>query len=163
MEIKKIFDILNQYNVKYLVCGGLAVNIYGIPRMTADIDLLLDFEETNILNFENAIKYLLFQSVIPLSINTFVKKEERLKAIKEKNLIAYSYFNSQVGFMNLDILLDEPIEFDILWKNKSERVLGETKIQLVSVEDLIELKKYANRIQDQNDVILLSKILKNGN
>jgi hypothetical protein len=54
MEIKKIFDVLNQYNVKYLVCGGLAVNIYGIPRMTADIDLLLDFEESNVLNFENA-------------------------------------------------------------------------------------------------------------
>ena len=84
MEIKKIFDILNQYNVKYLVCGGLAVNIYGIPRMTADIDLLLDFDETNVLNFENATKHLLFQSVIPLSINTFVKKEDRLKAIKEK-------------------------------------------------------------------------------
>ena len=162
MEIKKIFDILNRYNVKYLVCGGLAVNIYGIPRMTADIDLLLDFEETNILNFEKATKYLLFQSVIPLSINTFVKKEDRLKAIKDKNLIAYSYFNSQAGFMNLDVLLDTPIEFDILWKNKTDRLLGETVIHLVRIEDLIELKKYANRIQDQNDVLLLSKLIKNG-
>ena len=52
MEIKKIFDVLNQYNVKYLVCGGLAVNIYGIPRMTADIDLLLDFEDNNISNWK---------------------------------------------------------------------------------------------------------------
>lgn len=162
MEIKKIFDILNQYNVKYLVCGGLAVNIYGIPRMTADIDLLLDFEETNILNFENATKHLLFQSVVPLSINTFVKKEDRIKIIKEKNLIAYSYFNSLAGYMNLDVLLDTPIDFDVLWKNKTERQLGETTIHLVSVEDLIELKRYANRIQDQNDIILLSKLLKNG-
>ena len=162
MEIKKIFDVLNRYNVKYLVCGGLAVNIYGIPRMTADIDLLLDFEETNILNFENAIKYLLFQSVIPISINTFVKKEDRLRVIKEKNLIAYSYFNSLPGFMNLDVLLDTPIEFDVLWKNKTDRSLGETIIHLVSIEDLIELKKYANRLQDQNDVLLLSKLIKNG-
>lgn len=162
MEIKKIFNILNQYNVKYLVCGGLAVNIYGIPRMTADIDLLLDFEEENILNFENATKHLMFQSVIPLSINTFVKKEDRLKAIKEKNLIAYSYFNSLAGYMNLDVLLDAPIDFDVLWMNKTERQLGETTIRLVSVEDLIELKRYANRIQDQNDIILLSKLIKNG-
>ena len=104
MEIKKIFDILNANDVRYLLCGGLAVNIYGIPRMTADIDLLLDFDEKNILNFENAVKYLLFQSVIPLTIKTFIKKEDRLKAIKEKNLIAYSYFNSNAGYMNLDIL-----------------------------------------------------------
>jgi hypothetical protein len=163
MEIKKIFNILNQYNVKYLVCGGLAVNIYGIPRMTADIDLLLDFEETNVLNFEKATKHLLFQSVIPLSINTFVKKEDRLKAIKEKNLIAYSYFNSLAGYMNLDILLDVPIDFEILWQNKTERSLGETIIHLVSITDLIELKKYANRIQDQNDILLLSKLMRNGN
>ena len=27
----------------------------------------------------------------------------------------------------------------------------------------IELKKYANRIQNQNDILLLSKLIKNGN
>ena len=163
MEIKKIFDILNANDVRYLVCGGLAVNIYGIPRMTADIDLLLDFDEKNILNFENAVKYLLFQSVIPLTIKTFIKKEDRLKAIKEKNLIAYSYFNSNAGYMNLDILLDTPIDFEILWSHKTERSVSGTKINIVSIEHLIDLKKYANRIQDQNDILLLSKILKNGN
>ena len=163
MEIKKIFDILNHYKVRYLICGDLAVNIYGIPSMTVKIDLLLDFNEPNIINFENAIKHLLFQSVIPISINSFVKKEERLKIIKEKNLIAYSYFNSLAGYMNLDVLLDTPIEFDKLWENKTERRLGEIKIYLVSVENLIDLKKYANRIQDQNDIILLSKLMKNGN
>lgn len=163
MEIKKIFNVLNQYKVKYLICGGLAVNIYGIPRMTADIDLLLDFDEINVLNFENAVKHLLFQSVIPISINSFVKKEDRIKIIKEKNLIAYSYFNSLAGYMNLDILLDVPIDFEQLWKNKTERKLDETMIYLVGVEDLIELKKYANRIQDQKDILLLSKLIKNGN
>ena len=65
--------------------------------------------------------------------------------------------------MNLDVLLDTPIEFNELWKNKTERKLGETIIYLVSVENLIDLKKYANRIQDQNDILLLSKLIKNGN
>ena len=160
MEIKKIFDVLNANNVKYLVCGGLAVNIYGIPRMTADIDLLLDFDETNISNFENATKYLMFQSVIPIQINTFIKKEERLKAITEKKLIAYSYFNANKGYMNLDVLLDTPIDFNILWQQKTQRMVGETVINLVSIEHLIQLKTYANRIQDQNDVLLLSKLIK---
>lgn len=162
MEIKKIFEILNNNNVRYLVCGGLAVNIYGIPRMTADIDILLDFDEKNILNFENAVKHLLFQSVIPLTIKSFVNKEDRLKAIKEKNLIAYSYFNSMAGYMNLDVLLDTPIDFEVLWSQKTERLVTGTKINIVSIEHLIALKKYANRIQDQNDVLLLSKLIKNG-
>ena len=162
MEIKKIFEILNTNHVRYLVCGGLAVNIYGIPRMTSDIDLLIDFDEKNILNFENAVKLLLFQSVIPLTIKSFIKKEDRLKAIKEKNLIAYSYFNSMAGYMNLDVLLDTPIEFEVLWSQKTERLVSGTTINIVSIEHLIALKKYANRIQDQNDVLLLSKLIKNG-
>lgn len=160
MEYIKLFKILNQYQVKYLICGGLAVNIYGIPRMTADIDILLDFEEANLSGFENAVKTLLYTSTIPISLKTFVSKEEREKASKEKNLIAYSFFNSQVGFVNLDVLIDVPVEFNELWKNKTEKKTGDVILNLVSIEDLILLKKYANRIQDQNDVLLLSKLLK---
>jgi len=160
MEYIKLFNTLNQWHVKYLVCGGLAVNIYGIPRMTADIDILIDFEEKNVQNFESAVKALLYQSTIPVSIKTFVNHEEREKASKEKNLIAYSYFNSSSGFVNLDVLIDVPIDFDTLWNNRTEKISGETVINLVSIEDLIALKKYANRIQDLNDILLLSKMLK---
>ena len=160
MEYLKLFKIFNQYKVKYLICGGLAVNIYGIPRMTADIDILLDFEEENLTNFETAIKLLLYQNSIPISIKTFINKEERQKIIKEKNLIAYSFYNSNSGFVTLDVLLDTPIIFSELWKNKSERKNNDVSLNLVSVEDLISLKKYSNRLQDQNDVLLLSRLLK---
>lgn len=159
MEYLKLFQVLNTHKVKYLVCGGLAVNIYGIPRMTADVDILLEFTENNLTNFENAVKQLLLQNSIPISIKTFINKEEREKAKSEKNLIAYSYFSNQSGFMNLDVLLDVPLEFDLMWQNKTIKKIKETHINIVSVEHLIALKKYANRIQDKNDVILLSKLL----
>ncbi len=160
MEYLKLFDVLNQHKVNYLICGGLAVNIYGIPRMTADIDILLDFEDANIANFETAVKMLLYKNTIPVSLRNFVNKEERKKAISEKNLIAYSYYNSNSGFMSLDVLLDVPIEFEELWKNKIQKTSNGTILNLISVEDLIRLKQYANRVQDQNDVLLLSRLLK---
>ncbi|MDI1356351.1 MAG: hypothetical protein PSX36_15650 [bacterium] len=160
MEYVKLFQVLNQNKVKYLICGGLAVNIYGIPRMTADVDLLLDFDEPNLERFENSVKMLLFNQLLPVSIKTFISKEERQKAVTEKNLIAYSYYNSQLGYMNLDVLLDTPVEFETLWKNRSSRKITDTDIYLVGIEDLIQLKTYANRVQDQQDVILLSKLLK---
>ena len=160
MEYIKLFKVLNEYNVKYLICGGLAVNIYGIPRMTADIDILLDFNEENIKNFENALKLLLYKNAVPLSLNNFINKKEREKVIKEKNLIAYSYYNSNSGFMSLDVLLDVPVEFDELWNHKTVKESDDTHMNLVSVEDLIKLKEYSNRLQDQNDVLLLSKLLK---
>jgi hypothetical protein len=160
MEYLKVFKTLQQQKIRYLVCGGLAVNIYGIPRMTADIDILLDFTEDNITSFENSVKQLMYQQTIPVSLRSFVSKEERKKAISEKNLIAYSYFNSVSGSMSLDVLLDTPLEFEQLWNRRTVKQLKETEIQLVHIEDLIALKQYSNRIQDQNDVILLSKLLK---
>lgn len=160
MEYFQLFSKLAQHKVRYLICGGLAVNIYGIPRMTADIDILLDFTEENIEHFETAIKLLKYQSMIPLSIKTFVSKEERQKAIKEKNLIAYSYYNNFSNYLNLDVLIDVPLNFEEMWQSKETRQMESVEVNLVSVENLIALKQYANRKQDNDDVILLSKLIK---
>lgn len=160
MEYIQLFQKLEQQNIRYLVCGGLAVNIYGIPRMTADIDILLDFTEENVSKFESAIKLLQYQSMIPLSLRTFVTKEERTKAIAEKNLIAYSYFNSMANYMNLDVLMDVPFHFDEMWKEREQRQIRDISVNIVSVDHLIGMKKYSNRKQDQDDILLLSKLNK---
>lgn len=160
MEYIQLFQKLQEQRIRYLICGGLAVNIYGIPRMTADIDILLDFTEDNLERFETSIKELKYQSMIPLSIRTFVSKKEREKAISEKNLIAYSYFNSMSNYMNLDVLIDLPFVFEEMWQEKEERHVEGVCVSIVSVDHLIAMKKYSNRKQDMDDVILLSKLPK---
>ncbi len=85
---------------------------------------------------------------------------ERQKIIKDKNLIAYSYFNSRSNYMNLDVLMDVPVPFDELWNDKENRIVDDISVTIVSVEHLIQLKKYANRKQDLDDVLLLSTLLK---
>ncbi|CAN5463223.1 hypothetical protein BH11BAC1_BH11BAC1_02030 [soil metagenome] len=52
MDFGLLFGKLNAFNVRYVVCGGLAVNLHGVPRMTADIDIILGLEEVNLLQFE---------------------------------------------------------------------------------------------------------------
>jgi len=51
MEFLQLFELLDQRKVRYLICGGLAVSIYGIQRTTADIDLLVDFDKENLTSF----------------------------------------------------------------------------------------------------------------
>lgn len=56
------------------------------------------------------------------------------------------------------------IFLSLLMKCGKEKRLGNSGHQmciLFSLEDLISLKKYSNRIQDRQDILLLSKI-KNG-
>jgi len=36
----EILEELYKRNVRYLLAGGLSVNLYGIPRVTQDIEML---------------------------------------------------------------------------------------------------------------------------
>ncbi len=161
LELSEIFETLNKANIRYLLCGGLAVNIFGIPRMTADIDLIVDFEENNLREFHTQITRLHFQSNIPVPVIQLAKTEHREELLKTKNLIAYSYFNTQVNMAHVDVLVDVPIDFETLWVNKEIRKFVTADVYIVSVSDLILLKKYSDRLQDKEDIILLSKMYPN--
>lgn len=157
MDYIQLFKELYQQKVSYLICGGLAVNIYGIPRMTADIDLLVDFTEENIDKFDEVMRKLNYQPVLPIKIQAFVNEKNRKEMIRDKNLIAFSFYNPVNNIMNVDVLIDTPFNFSELWKNKVTRKADETELYLVSVKDLIKMKEYSNRIQDQKDIIFLKK------
>ena len=57
--------------------------------------------------------------------------------------------------------MDVPFSFEELWNDKEVRNSNELNLNLVSLNHLIALKKYSNRKQDNDDIILLSKLLKN--
>ncbi|MDI6794550.1 MAG: nucleotidyl transferase AbiEii/AbiGii toxin family protein [bacterium] len=49
---------LNEEGVKYILIGGFAVNYYGLPRATEDIDLLVKPSEENIARIKKALAFL---------------------------------------------------------------------------------------------------------
>jgi hypothetical protein len=160
MDYIGIFELLHKHNVRYLLCGGLAVNIYGVPRMTADIDLILDFDYENLKQFEICVVDAFYQSQIPISLSLLSAEQERIKLIKEKNLIAFSYFNTKANIMSMDVLIDIPLGFAEMWERKTTRTTEDIDVHIVSVDDLIKLKEYSNRKQDIDDIYLLSQLKK---
>ena len=152
MEYVKLFSKLDQENIRYLICGGLAVNIYGIPRMTADIDILIDFEEENVKKFEEALEELSFASVIPLKLQSLLDGQFRAEMIQQRNLIAYSYYNTRSNFINVDILITT------MWESREVRKVDQASIHIVSLNHLIEMKRHANRKQDVQDILMLEKL-----
>lgn len=57
-DIKRIGEELQRYGVKYVLVGGLAINFHGLPRMTHDIDLLIDPSLENIERIKKALAFL---------------------------------------------------------------------------------------------------------
>ena len=59
MELfRKLFSSLNRASIKYMVAGGIAVNLYGIERATADVDIVLELEKENLSKFISFVKSL---------------------------------------------------------------------------------------------------------
>ena len=79
--------------------------------------------------------------------------------IKEKNMIAYSFFNNRSNYMTVDVLLNTPKTFQSMWEEREIRKIDSYEVFLVSIPTLIEMKTFANRKQDQDDVKLLSNLL----
>src|SRR5687768_9322010 len=49
MLYEDVLRALSGAGVKFAVAGGVAVNLHGIPRMTQDLDLLIDMSRENVL------------------------------------------------------------------------------------------------------------------
>ena len=47
-DFKEFLNLLNKNKVKYLLLGGWAVGIYGAPRATADMDIFISVDDTNL-------------------------------------------------------------------------------------------------------------------
>ena len=69
---KKLFSTLNQKKVKYMVAGGIAVNLYGIERATADVDIIIKLVDANLRNFVEAMKGLGLKPKIPVRLDDFL-------------------------------------------------------------------------------------------
>ncbi len=150
MELNKDFrefvELLNEHNVKYLVIGGYAVNFHGYPRYTKDIDFWLWMTEDNANGLIQAIKKFGFGN-LKLEINDFMNLE---------NII-------QLGYepFRIDLLMDvSGVNFEECFERKISVELDDTKIHFLSIQDLIEVKKLAGRLQDLADAEQLENIVK---
>ena len=155
----ELFENFYKNKIRYLITGGLAVNLYGIPRVTMDVDLLVDLTYENVKNLNNVLKKLNYASIYP-DIKSF-SCENIDYWIKYRNMVAFSFKNLNEHFKQIDILLEPSKNFKFYWRKKEIRKINNIEIYLVSIDDLIEMKKKSNRIQDKKDIEFLEKI-KNG-
>ena len=158
IKFESLFSALNKGKVRYLVVGGIAVNLYGIERATADIDLVVDLEENNLQKFIKVMKEHNYKPKIPVKLDDFTEKEKRENWIKEKGMMVFSLFDPQNPFFLLDVFVTEPFDFDEVFEARKEMKSGNVKIPVISIGHLVEMKEKTGRPQDVSDVFYLKKI-----
>jgi hypothetical protein len=155
----EVFRRLQEEGVRYLVVGGLAMNLHGIPRMTADIDLYVDLEKVNASRFLAAMKALGFVPGVPVPAESFADPEARESWRREKGMLVMGFVNPSRPAIGIDVFVFEPVPFGPAYeRRKRVRVENEAlEIPVASRKDLIAMKEGTGRLQDASDVMILRR------
>lgn len=158
LKFEHLFHALNRKKVRYLLAGGIAVNLYGIERATADIDIIVDLEDGNLQRFINVVKEMGFKPKVPVMLEDFMKREKRDEWVKEKGMMVFSLFDPKDPFFLLDVFVEMPFDFEQVYKERRKMMAEKITISVIPLQTLIEMKEKANRPQDIADTYYLKKI-----
>jgi predicted nucleotidyltransferase len=154
----QVLQLLNESDVRYVVVGGIAVVLHGYPRLTADLDLIIDLDSAEARKAIDVLQSAGFVANIPIDLRQFADEEIRRTWIAEKNLKALSLHDNQIPATVLDILAESPIPFDDLYRRAKVVSLDTVNLRIASIPDLIALKRTAGRPEDLRDIEELEKL-----
>jgi len=156
----ELFRELSKRDIKFVVAGGIALNLLGVPRFTADLDLILALDQKNIQKFIKCMTKLNYSPKAPVKAADFANDKNRDMWFKEKNMRVFCFMRLNRPYEIVDVFIKEPVPFAELWKERENIRLENTKIPVISIRHLIKLKKNASRLQDLSDVDALKKLIK---
>jgi uncharacterized nucleotidyltransferase DUF6036 len=151
--------LLRDGGVRFVVVGGTAVILHGVPRTTADLDLVVDLEPSNLRLLVSAMKRLGYHPRGPVDPDGLSDAEQRRIWVDEKGMRAFTFVLPGRPLSDIDVLIDSPISFAEL-ASRAERVdAGGLHLLIASAMDLIQMKLAAGRDQDLADVDALRRLL----
>ena len=155
-------EVLREFQrqkVRYLLVGGLAVNFLGFPRATADMDILVDMSDANLGKIVTILKKLGYRVKQPVDPMLIADKKIREGWIKNKHLKALNFYKYD-ELKEVDIILQSPVSYAEAKKNAVKIKDGDITLSVISIKDLIRMKKKAGRDLDKLDISVLERIKK---
>lgn len=156
MKIEDIFKTLKKHRVKYAVAGGVAVVLHGYIRFTHDVDLIIDFSKANVARFVAAMKELNFRPGVPINPLDLADTKKRRLWQMDKNAKTITFYQPAQSLLQIDVLLIMELSRTVTIRKK----VGNFFVPVIDYEELIRMKRRANRLTDQIDIEKLKEIKK---
>lgn len=139
-RLKEVFKSFQRHEVKYLIIGGIASILHGIPRATFDLDILIEATPDNARRLLDAL------SEAELGTASLTNVEKLLA-----NEI--TIFNDRV---RIDVQTSTPgLNFKEAWERREIMNYQGQEFDVASKKDLISSKRAAGRGIDLEDIRLL--------
>lgn len=148
----KTVKILDKLKIPYMVTGGMAVYVWGRPRFTADIDIVIELKDEKV---KQLVKILIQEG--------YIDEDAVREALRRES--EFNFIDHKVG-MKVDFWVLKGTEFD---KNRLKRAIAKKilnkNVYFISPEDLI-LKKLSwhqesGSMRQLEDIQSIMQMLKN--
>lgn len=148
----------HQAGIRFVVIGGVALAAHGSNLATKDVDFAYAVDAENI---ERLAAFLptIHARVLGRPVNDhFVITTDTLQKVR--------FLNLQSDLGAVDVMREIPgVEsFDGLWNRAIPMDLGGFVVRVASIDDLIAMKRAANRPKDQShiyELLALKKLIEN--
>lgn len=146
---KRVLAALEREQVRYVVFGGVALNLHGLPRATEDLDIFIAPDRANIDRLKTALRSVFTDPCI-----------EEITADDLLGEYPAVQYVPPDGTFHIDILtrLGELYEFDSL---VSERIdFDGVAVTVVTPETLYRMKNNTVRLKDRGDAERIARRFK---
>ncbi len=142
-DFKEFVQLLNSFQVRYLVIGGYAVAYHGHPRYTKDLDIWLDVSQANARRMVAVLNEFGFAS-LRLTEADFTEPNQVI----------------QLGNppLRIDLLVGlATLSFRKCFASRIVASLDGVEVNFIDLASLIQSKRSAGRTQDLADVEQLER------
>lgn len=154
----ELFKALEAESVRYLLVGGLAVNLHGVSRLTMDVDLMIALDGDNLQRFTAAARSLALKPVVPVALADLADEAKVRSWIVDKRMLAFALRPPGRTDPTIDLLVQPVVPFDAAYERRVEKEIAGVRVPVASVEDLITLKTGTGRQKDASDIAALRAI-----
>lgn len=136
--LSRIAANLRKAGIPYMIIGGQAVLLHGLPRMTKDIDITLGVDTQDLDRVTNAVAAIGLE-IIPDSVEAFVEKTFVLPVQDKVSGIRVDFIFSFISYERQAIERAKPV------------LLKGEPVMFATAEDVIIHKCFAGRPRDLED------------
>jgi predicted nucleotidyltransferase len=155
--LEKIIEILKELEIPYAITGGFGVSVWGNPRSTNDIDIIVEMVEKNVKP--------LIKKITAINKNIYADEDMVIDALLHKS--EFNFVDPDIGFkMDFFVLADNTYNKLKIKRAILREVFGVTKAYFVSPEDLIlgklvwSKESYSEKQMEDIKTVLKNKKIK---
>lgn len=149
-HLKDLIKSFSQADVRFIICGGVAVVLHGVERMTLDLDLAVDMDRSNLQKFLGVMRDEKMVPRSPVDPNQLLDEAFVDRIVREKQAIVFTFVDLKNPYRQVDIFLTKENSYNELRNHTVPIWVDKMEVQLISKEKLIEMKKQVVPVREKD-------------